>query len=82
MCIAAALLACGALIAPSWAADATYSQVSADQHLKEWLVLGPIPTYVTLRYLGVPLARMWHGVGLACAAFGALVTGICTVAGL
>ena len=46
------------------------------------LVLGPIPTYVTLRYLGVPLARMWYGVGLACAFFGAVVTGICTAAGL
>ena len=45
-------------------------------------LLGTVPTYISLRWLGVPLARVWAGVALGCAGFGALVTGICTLAGL
>ena len=38
-----ALLFCGGLVGSAWAADAVYSDVAPDQHLKEWLLLGPIP---------------------------------------
>jgi CubicO group peptidase (beta-lactamase class C family) len=38
-----ALLVCGGLVGSAGAADAVYSDVALDQHLKEWLLLGPIP---------------------------------------
>ncbi len=46
-------------------------------------LVGSIPTYVSLRYLGVPFGgRLWGGVALGCASFGAIVTGICAIAGM
>jgi CubicO group peptidase (beta-lactamase class C family) len=40
---AVALVHCGCAVEPGLAADAVYTSVEPDMHLKEWLVLGPIP---------------------------------------
>src|SRR5687767_10814379 len=39
----AALLYCGPVVQATPAADAVYSSVAPDQHMKEWLIVGPIP---------------------------------------
>jgi CubicO group peptidase (beta-lactamase class C family) len=39
----ASLICCGLTVPPGWAADAHYSNVTPDEHMKEWLLLGPIP---------------------------------------
>ncbi len=41
--VAAACLWCCGVANRALAADAAYSNVEVDQHLKQWLVLGPIP---------------------------------------
>ena len=41
--VAAACFWCCGLVNRASAADAAYSNVEVDQHLKQWLVLGPIP---------------------------------------
>jgi CubicO group peptidase (beta-lactamase class C family) len=41
--IAAACLWCCGLVNRASAADAAYSNVADDEHMKQWLVLGPIP---------------------------------------
>ena len=38
----ASVICCG-LVTPAGAADGHYSNISPDQHLKDWLLLGPIP---------------------------------------
>jgi CubicO group peptidase (beta-lactamase class C family) len=43
LCVATALFCCGCIAGSGWAADAVYSNVVPDQHLKEWLLIGPIP---------------------------------------
>ena len=42
-CALAISLYCGAMVESAWAAEAHYSGVASDQHMKEWLLLGPIP---------------------------------------
>ena len=40
----AVVFCCCFVIGPVWAADAQYSNIAPDQHLREWLVLGAIPS--------------------------------------
>ena len=39
----AVVFCCCFVIGPAWGADAQYSNIALDQHLREWLVLGAIP---------------------------------------
>src|SRR5687767_3180735 len=39
----AVVFCCCFVKGPVWAADAQYSNIAPDQHLREWLVLGAIP---------------------------------------
>lgn len=46
------------------------------------IILGTVPTYISLRFLGAPFGRVAGGVALGCAVFGSAITGLCKVAGL
>ncbi|HVY62126.1 MAG TPA: hypothetical protein VHF22_10765 [Planctomycetota bacterium] len=44
-------------------------------------VLGSVPTYISLRFLGAPFRRIALGVAVGCALFGGAMTGICRAVG-
>jgi hypothetical protein len=47
LCVVASLLTCSASVESARSADAVYSSVTSDEHMKEWLLLGPIPAQET-----------------------------------
>ncbi len=42
-CFGLTAVVCCASFGAAWAAEGNYSSISPDEHLKEWLLLGPIP---------------------------------------
>ena len=42
-CVGLTAVFCCSIFGAAWAAEGNYSSISPDQHLKEWLLLGPIP---------------------------------------